>query len=304
MRHLRPPTVLIVSAAILLAFVQCAQTPQPAPASPSIMGPPVGPPAPGAGVTAPESSGMAPPTSIMAPTENIAKVVNALEIRARSLTTLVVVEPGLALTQPVTISISIGGYAPQRLTQSYVASTGNHFLHHDPEGDGNPRQGVVDITLSEPNPSGGDFSLTIPERVVLDPLYDVHISPLEFMLFTDCDWIGDSEIVLRWKTPDDKNQRASFSTSAGEHVSIGGFAWSRSEVSASRGKRKPALWVFKEEDVDWPFGYEPGVLPPPFVNLVPGTTHQVAWTISEITDQCSASVQYTITYLLRWYPFL
>jgi hypothetical protein len=62
---------------------------------------------------------------------------------------------------------------------------------------------------------------------------------------------------------------------------------------------------FKERDPEPIFKYDNpivlGSLPP----LLPGKTHQVFQSISEVNGQhCSASVQYTITYHLRWYPFL
>ena len=110
-------------------------------------------PAPLPGPSGPLPS--APPPLYPGPTQNITKVANAVQVKAKSLTIQVTVAPGLALTQPVTISIAFVGQSANRLTQPYVAATGNRFLYNDPEGNGQPRLAHVDMTLTEPKPGGG-----------------------------------------------------------------------------------------------------------------------------------------------------
>lgn len=255
-------------------------------------------------VTAPEPSGMAPPPDFVGPTENITKVGRAIQVRAKSLTTLVVVQPGLALTEPVTISILLGGYAPTRVTQTYVPSTGNHFLHYDQEGDGEPRRAFVDITLTEPNPQGGVFTATIPGSVLLDPLYDVSISGLDFKLIDDCDLFGLSEVNLRLMPPDGVLREVEFLTDADKpSVNFGQFAWSRTEVSASENWRRPSV-DFYEHDPGFLVEFRPGWLPPPFVNLVPGKTEMIVHKLTDVFGDCEAFAQYKIKYTLRYYPFL
>src|SRR5215469_1854853 len=246
-----------------------------------------------------------PPCSV-GPTQNLTKVGCAIQMKAKSLTTLVVVAPGLALTQPVSISI---GYASpwggNRITQTYVASTGNQFLYNDPAGDGKPRNMAVSITLSEPKPGGGVYNFPIQANVMLDPLYDVTITPLEFTLFSDCSVVGGGyDLSFGWASPDGASHNFSFHTSAGQHVTVGGFAWARAEVSASANLSLPGGLYF-EANCFLPLGcFLHGVDQPPYPSLVPGTSRQVVSTLNDLHGQCSASGQYNITYQLRWYPYL
>src|SRR5262245_45714794 len=253
------------------------------------------------GVTAPDPSGKAPPPcGAGLPTENIAKVACAFQVKAKSLTTLVVVAPGLALTQPVTISILLGGYAPQRITQSYVASTGNHFLYNDLEGDGKPRRAFADITLTEPKPGGGIYTSTIPGSVMLDPLYDVAVSPLSVKLIDDCDAYGDSDMYVDWYSPDDQYHHIYFETRArNSATTINAFAWARAEVGALANLHVPTYYVSEldpGESID-PNYKGPG---PSNVNLVPGSTKNFIAKVDVLTHQkqCRANIQYTITYTL------
>lgn len=256
-------------------------------------------------VIAKPPSEMAPPPGIVGPTDNITKVAQAMSTRAKSLTTLVVIAPGVQVTQPVTVSIGYYSSAgSNRITQSYVTSTGNHFLYNDLEGDGKPRQMNIHVTFEEPRPGGGVYTFSWLMSLMLDPLYDVAIGPLDFTLFTDCDLVGDSEIHVQWRPPEsDEPRESAFDTSAGEHVTVGEFAWSRQEVSASDNLHLPVVAFVEEDLLPWPIRYKPGV-PPGGPPLVPGTTHQVVQSLDEAGGQCRASVQYDITYTLRFYPFL
>lgn len=244
---------------------------------------------------------------LVGPTENLTKVANALTLNRKSLTTLVAFRSGLALTRPV--DISIGYFSPAgngRITQSYVASTGNHFLYNDFLGDGKPRRLRLDISLSESKPGGGFIPFSFSYQVDLDPLYGVALSPLKFTLLSDCDRVGKSEVHLLWISPDDHRHESSFSMSKGETVAFAGVAWSRSEVSAAENLLLP-FFLFREIDSSWfpphtPF-YPPVWNPNPRP-LIPGQTHTVSIILPEENLQCSAAIEYTLRYTLRLYPFL
>jgi hypothetical protein len=255
------------------------------------------------GVEAPPPAGNAPPPGRVGPTDNITKVANAIQVLAKSLTTLVVVMPGLALTQPVTISI--GYYSPagnKRITQPYVAS-GNRFLYSDPEGDGKPRQMRMDMTFSENKPGGGIHSYTVPSNLILDPLYDVTIGSLEFWPISACDVVGDYKIQFGWVSPDHQDHRFNFNSSYGQHTTIPAFAWSRTEVSASAKFDMPEM-RFYEDDVIFTgdvFSFAQGSLYS-LPSLLPGTTRQVVTTLTEKDNDCKASTRYNITYKLNLDP--
>ena len=310
MRHHRSVLFLVTSLAFFLGLMGCAadstkssseasspssvaqaESGKEQPPSREIHERAVPPPSPGSG-----------PHPIMGPTDNITKVANAIAMRHKSLTVLIVVNPGLQLTQPVTISIGFSGYGGTRQTQDYVASTGNHFLYNDPEGNAKPRQAFAAVTLTEPKPGGGLYSFSPPPwNVMLDPLYDVSIGPLAFTLFTGCTLIGNDDIKFSWLSPDKVDHHAEFLTRSGEHTTIPGFAWFRAEASASANLIPPVM-SFETPCVT--ACYIPGAPPLPTTNLVPGIRRQVVTSLEEIRGSCSASAQYNITYTLRWYPYL
>lgn len=260
----------------------------------------------------PSTGGLSPSgtLTINAPTPSLTAVVNAIQIKHKSLTTLISLPPNLPVTQPVELSIGYfspaGSYAPgtQRITQSYVRGTGNHFLNNDPEGDGKPRQMRVDITLRELQPGGQSFSVSRP--INLDPLYDVTISPLDFTLLKKCDLVGKSEISFRWYSPDDQFHSLGFSIKPSNTFHIRDFAWARNEISLSANLHLPFMY-FYEKDPGYPFQPDPlhGNK-----NLVPGKTKTVSGIIQEgigppgHIGQCYGDAKYTITYTLRWYADL
>lgn len=260
-----------------------------------------------------EDAGSALGQRYVGPTDDLTKVANALSWYHKSLTTLVTVKPGLALTQPVTISIAYlspagpGPGSPERLTQSYVASTGNRFLRLDPEGNGHPRRIHLDINLSEPNPAGGVYSFNVPVDMDLDPLYDVTISPLVFQLIVGCATIGANQIDLNWYPPEssssDTYRTIHFATKERERFTIREFGWARAEVSASANLRTPIVW-YRETGFHTGFGPRPGVA---LENLVPGKTHSSSpGLVNSVgsTQDCQATMNYTMTYTLRWYADL
>lgn len=234
-------------------------------------------------------------------------MVNAIQIKHKSLTTLISLPPNLPITQPVELSIAYfspaGSYGPgfQRITQAYVRETGNHFLNNDPAGDGKPRQMRVDITLRELQPGGQSFAVFWP--INLDPLYDVTISPLDFTLLKKCDLIGKSEIDFRWYSPDDRFHASKFSIKPSNTFHIGDFAWARNEVSVSANLHLPLMYYY-ERDPGYSFQPDPvhGNK-----NLLPGKTKTISTIIQEGLSefgQCYGSVKYNLKYTLRWYADL
>jgi len=275
---------------------------------PGILAPPEAAPRPGTSIAQPDLG--------VAPTANLSRVAYAIAVRAKSLTTLVTVPPGLAVTQPV--EISIGYYSPagmyptgfQRITQSYVRGTGNRFLNNDPEGEGKPRRVRMDISLREPNPGGGFFTFAFSLEQDLDPLYDVSVSPLQFSLIDNCDIAGNSEIRFVWWAPDDPSQNPhtfSFTTRVGRSTTINPFAWAHAEVSARNNLRQLLFYFWEKDD----FHPTSGFLSPAgdtVNNLVPGKTKVIKGNLTDSASSnkadCRAYFEYTITDVLRLYPYL
>jgi hypothetical protein len=242
----------------------------------------------------------APPPRMVGPTDNLTQVANAFSLRHKSLTTLVTVARGLHLTQSV--EVSIGYYSPagtQRITQSYVAGTGNRFLYNDKAADGKLRRMRADISLREPKPGGGFYTFSFPMQIDLDPLYDVAISPMRFSLISDCDIIDNSEIGFQWFSPDDRIHGQKFTTPP-KTVIINGFAWTGVEVSVSHNLHHPVFW-FKDRD---PHLRPSGAGAPGGTNLVPGNTRTVKGNQKALDGSCQSYFEYTISYSLRWYPYL
>ena len=248
----------------------------------------------------------------VAPTDNLTQIANSLRLQTKSLTTLITLPAGLSVNQSVEVSI---GYfsstaASQRITQSYVRSTGNRFLYNDPEKDGKPRHMRIDVSLREPKPDGDFYTFAFTIQTDLDPLYDVQISPLKFTLLKDCASFGDSDIAFFWYAPDRSlSERVSpraFSTSAGKQVLINEFAWVGREVSASMENRQPYLFFYNIQQFPIPtFTPTRGASN---VNLVPGKTKTFKYVLDEGTPNaqpvflgCYADIEYTMTYTLRWY---
>jgi len=249
-----------------------------------------------------------------APTANLTLIANALKLKRKSLTTLVTVDPNVPVTQPV--EISIGYYSTagnNRITQSYLRSSGNRFLYNDKEGDGKPRTMTISITLSEPKPGGGYEVFAVNWQRLLDPLYDVSIGPLDFDLISRCDAVGKSEILFGWYTPDWQYRKYRFSTevpSGGPlpRTTISRFAWSRSEVSWSHPLFLPQAEFFDEDNAAtemlWsclPAGCGFSIPIPPQTSLLTGTTSLMRGNLKARNDSCQAYYEYTMTKTLRWY---
>ena len=277
-------------------------TPQPPAVSPPATSG-VTTPKPAPVITIPPSAGIK--ITYLGPTPDITAVANAIQVQAKSLNSLVTVAPGLALTKPVKISIAYLTPWPtgnDRRTQTYVPSSGNSFLYSDLEADGKARKIHMDITLSEPKPGGGVYSYNVPVDLTLDPLYDVTISPLVFQLVVGCSNVGANQIDLHWWAPDnfENYQTVHFATKEGERFSIREFSWARLEVSATDNLHKVAVW-YNETGIHGGFG---PILGLPKENLVPGKTQKSFPGLvnsSGSTQDCQATLDYTVTYQLRAY---
>jgi hypothetical protein len=164
----------------------------------------------------------------------------------------------------------------------------------------------MDINLSEPNPGGQRYSYNVPVDRDLDPLYDVTIGALQFTLLNDCDLSAESEIYLDWTPPDGGSKTVSFNTRGGRMTTIDKFVWARAEVSASAHLLTPAIGFWEKDSIlEGPGNqFVPG-FPPSNVSLIPGKTQTLHFNLNERTGQnCSAYVQFIITYLLRSYAAL
>jgi len=247
-----------------------------------------------------------------APTANLTLVANALRLKRKSLTTLVTVDQNLAVSQPV--EISVGYYSPagtNRITQSYVRSSGNRFLYHDKVGDGKPRTMTISITLREPKEGGGYEHFAVNWQAFLDPLYDVTIGPFNFDLISNCDFVGKSEILFTWRSPDSQYHKHRFSIRGGSRTIIPQFAWSRSEVSWSHPLFLPDAHFFDEDNLAtemlWtclPAGCGFRLHGSNDVPLLSGTTGLRKGNLEAHNDSCQAYFEYKMTKTLRFYSYL
>lgn len=241
------------------------------------------------------------------PTENISKVAAALTVRAKSLTALVKVLPGLALTKPVTIIVDYSSPAGKnRISQTYETRNGNRLIYNDPVGNRYPRQLTMSITLTEDNPGGQPFTYSFPPgKLTLDPLFDVAITPLRFTMTSKCDRFGNSEIKFMWYSPEAKYREKGFSTKKGRLVTIGEFAWTRQELSASAKLLWPT-WAFIETDRQI-FSPQQWSIPKQELKLLPSTVSgYVGRSLREASGKsgCSADIAFDVTVQIRQYQNL
>lgn len=248
-----------------------------------------------------------------APTADLTLVANALRLAHKSLSTLVTAAPNLPVTQP--IEISIGYYSPtgnQRITGSYVRSSGNRFLYNDKEGDGKPRTMTINISLRELKTGGGYETFAVNWQVNLDPQYDVSIGPIAFDLISRCDAVGKSEILFTWFSPDLQYHKFKFSTRAGSRTTIGPFAWTRQEVGWAHQLFREKAEFYDEDsavtEVLWnclpaACGFR-GNPVRPTQHLLTGTTALIKGNLKAENDNCQAYFEYQMTKTLRLYPYL
>jgi hypothetical protein len=265
-----------------------------------------------AGVVRPPVTGPLPktlaPLTLVAPTPALTAVANAFSSSHKSLEIVVTVKSGLTLTNSVTISIKFINSAgvPKVITQCYVASTGNRFVFHDIEGNGQPRRVGMQATLSQDklrlgDAAGPSFPMPGPWYFDLDPLYDVTISHMGFYLHDKCGCYGDSQIHFEWFSPDDQKHKYDFTTSTGKNTFIEQFRWARTEVSASARLHYPVYGFWTDWSICHPSGawLEGGHGSFP---LVPGVTGNHIETLKEYHyGACSAPIEYQITYHVHKY---
>jgi hypothetical protein len=166
------------------------------------------------------------------------------------LTTVVAVPPGLVLTKQVYIEVtfksSVNGSI--RRTDIYNPTTGTRILFIDGEGTRIARQLPIEIELKELGPADERKQFRWNWSVILDPLFDVRVRPLDFFLRANCDLIGKSEIRFQWNfPPDPAGHSKSFSIRRGETVRINEFAWFGQEIRLKANLRWPT-WGFYEYD--------------------------------------------------------
>jgi hypothetical protein len=185
----------------------------------------------------------------VAPTEDLTKVANAIQVRTKSLTTVVKIPPGLAVTGSLPVKIRIDydspgylgkGYEPRptgpvgpwTFSPDYRPAHGNVIYIWDREGNGAPRPMALTITLSQ-----GQFKYTYfggPMAVTLAPLYEAMVSGLTFYIDTSCDLVGDGEIHLGWWSPDGAwREPPSFRLASGKWRGVREFSWAAREQSHS-----------------------------------------------------------------------
>ncbi|MEP7154056.1 MAG: hypothetical protein ABI856_20315 [Nitrospira sp.] len=254
-----------------------------------------------------------PQAQYQAPTANLTLVANALRLAHKSISTLVTAAPNLPVTQPV--EISIGYYSSvgnQRITGSYVRSSGNRFLYNDKEGDGKPRTMTINISLREPKTGGGYETFAVNWQVNLDPQYDVSIGPFVFDLISKCDAVGKSEILFTWFSPDLQYHKFKFSTRAGSRTTISPFAWTRQEVGWSHQLFREKAEFYDEDNAVtealWnclpaACGFR-GNPVRPTQHLLTGTTAIVKGNLKAVNDNCQAYFEYEMTKTLHLYPYL
>jgi hypothetical protein len=241
--------------------------------------------------------------SVDAPTENLRKVVAALRFKYKSTTGALIVPPGLNLTGTVEISMlwDEGSSRPTRATQNYNNATGNRSVFLFTAGEGRRRPVANILSLRE---IGVDGAYTaVRSNVTIEPLYDVHVSPLTFRLDDDCDFVGDSEIILSWKSPNGGLARANFSMSEGQVRTARAFEQTYEEVGQSANLAEPFVQYHEDDGAfggDF-YGY-PERKTPPLVLGKDLAIDRFGYAVNDV--QCGARIKYTITYRLREYLYL
>jgi hypothetical protein len=241
--------------------------------------------------------------TVDAPTENLRKVVAALRFTYKSTTGVLIVPPGLNLTGTVEISMlwDEGSARPTRATQNYNNATGNRSLFLFPTVDGRTRPVANVLSLREPGVEGAYTA--VRSNVTIEPLYDVSVSPLTFTLEDDCDLAGDSEMLIRWRSPDGRLGQFEVSMSEGQLRTAVDFKQTYQEAGRSTNLQEPTVIYFEDDGAfggDF-FGYPTASRPP----LVLGKDLVVdRYGYAQNDVQCGARIKYSITYQLREYLYL
>ncbi len=232
------------------------------------------------------------------PSANLDAVANALTLRTKSVNTLVALPAGLNVTKPVTVSIWYDNAPGQ--PQSYVRSSGNRFLQSFPAGNGQALYKPIRVHLTEQVSATRTNQYDVFWNPLVQPLYDIRVSPLNFTLNQDCDWVGDSEPVVVWSDPKGVTGSASYSLDAGDRVTVNGFARTYTEVGQLAGLKLPSVDWFEDD----PFSLG-AVAPAPSGQLALVNSYTYNRTLDETTGQdCKATLKYSVTKTLRFYPYL
>ncbi len=182
-----------------------------------------------------------------APTPNLSTVANALQFNIKSVSSSVALPAGLTVTHPVDISIS---YPVPNQTQPYMFTYGNRWDYQFPSNNGAKYTGQLTVTLTEHVSATQDESYIVSWQPVVEPLYNISVSPLTFQLLDDCDWIGDSEIGLQWRDPTGVTGAYSgYASTGNDEFTVSSFARTYYQVGQSQNLLAPGVqWWEKDFD--------------------------------------------------------
>jgi len=246
------------------------------------------------------------PLRFNAPTPNLNLVANALALKTKSLSILLTVQPGLAVTNPVNIRTTYNSSATGSRWNQYVydPKTGYRNFQNDPNGNLAKRHMKLDILLTEQQPGNKFVNFSIAWEFDLDPLFDVSLTALRFTLNTSCErfYEGDADIHFLWYAPDAaKYRERSFQSGKGKTTTINEFAWAREEASASAKLMFPTFSFYeKDTNVFSPLQYD---IPKPQYPLLPTGGGFVGRTLKDSSGQggCEASIAFDIIARVRQY---
>lgn len=240
---------------------------------------------------------------ITAPTPSLTAIRNAIRVTSKSVSVNLRISAKLPVTVPVEVSVAyLSPAQTKRLTKTYSPATGLTLLYREAEGDGKPRAMTVDITVRELVPNGQSFSIS--KQFTITPLYQVEISPLRFLMFTQCDTVGKSDITFWWRWPDGQQHEQKFDLGFGETKMVNLFSWGRREFSAQANLTEPVV-QFDERDFVPPGGRYVRPIVPSNRFLVPGKTQDYSFILdkhdtgppgsSPGSTKCKAQISYRIT---------
>jgi hypothetical protein len=241
--------------------------------------------------------------SVDGPTDNLRKVKAAARFAYKSTTGVYTVPPGLNLTGTVEISVlwDEGSARPTRATQNYNNATGNRSVFLFPAEAG-PRTVSNVVSLREIGVDGAVNA--VRSNVAIYPLYDVTVSPLTFTLRDDCDAVGDSEIVIQWRSAKGGLSTHEISMSEGQVRTVAAVGATYEEVGHSTQLKKPVFIFYEDDQIvggTRSFGF-PEVSGP---LLALGKDLVIDLLRYARNDgRCEARIQYSITFRLREYLYL
>jgi hypothetical protein len=261
------------------------------------------------------------PCNCTASTPGLNTLVNAIRVHTRSVTSIVIAPPGLAVPNRTEISVLFD--LNKRITEDYSPTNGNRIKFDYPIGDGKARQTRIDISLAEHGATAVSTAAYRPTVTIL-PLFNVDVSPLTFELANQCDGTtfgpfgggeNDSEPRIMW-TDERGTQQAEFNNAQSFHPRIiQQFARDFANVSVNDNILNSSI-VFEEIDPGPlpdgfpipPFGFHssPSLLPGP--PILPSTSRKVAFSDHSRgdfpDDFCNANFTYTITITLLTFNLL